>query len=571
MLQFKHALVALTALGLSACIGAVGSSATESDGTGDDGAPDQSRGGSRGSSTGGAGGTGSDSTGGNSAPGAECGLHTQRLVRLTPLQLENTLKAVSPKAQGVATALAPFAPTTRSASSLDLTVPHVEALLNALDGVSSDVVASKRTLATCLDAAAPSDECVQDAIKALISKAFRRPASSAETTTYLEFYRAEKALDGAAVALQQVTNAILLSQKAIFRSELGDGVKAGVVELTPFEKADFLAFTLSNAPPDSQLRAAAEKGDLGSAAGLRRESERLMAKSATSSALATYFDDLVGTGRVMSAPKSGMYFPKFNNDVRADMLAEFRAFVEHVVWNGDGRLETMLTAPYTFLNQRLGQFYGLAGGADEKTWKQVNAPDQGRAGLLTLGAFLVPHGLEHDTDIIRRGLFVREKLLCDELPAPPGDVNTFPPPPDGANTNRERLAAHSQEKTCAVCHRMMDPIGFALENFDSTGVYRAMDPQAKKPIDASGYLLEEGKEVTFTGAQQMAKAVLMQPRAHECFARRLESFVVGQGLDEGGHCKVDAGFVDALSRDGIRAGLAQRFANPMFWKRAVVM
>ncbi|MCG5054271.1 MAG: DUF1592 domain-containing protein [Myxococcales bacterium] len=554
-------IAALSGLAVSACTGAVtGSSSADpdspsSDSPGTDDPTNPSAGG------GGAPGAGGAGAGGSPSAGLGCGPLPQRLVRLNPVQLENTLVALSSKVNGVASALAPFAPATRSASGLDLTVPHVNALLTSLGGVSAQLVANKRDVSDCLDATSPNEDCVRGAIERLVRKAFRRPARPAETEAYLGFYRAEKGLDGHAVALEQVANAILLSHNTLFRSEFGGAPQAKVVELTPFEKADFLAFSLSNAPPDAELQAAAEKGDLDAPEGILRESRRLMAGVASSRALTQYFDDLVGVDRVLSAPKNEMFFPQFKTEIRALMLAEYRAFVEHVIWKGDGRLETLLTAPYTFLNKTLGGFYGLGGSDDDNTWKQVSAAEQGRAGLLTTGAFLATYGLDADTDIIRRGLFVREKLLCDHLPSAPGDVNVFPLPPDGANTHRERLVAHAAEEKCALCHRMMDPIGFALENFDSTGVYRTMDARAGKPIDASGYLWEPGGNVAFTGAREMANAVVRQPRAHDCFAQRVEAFVLGQGLDEAGSCQSRR---DPSSRRSRRkaCGRAWRSASP---------
>jgi hypothetical protein len=251
------------------------------------------------------------------------------------------------------------------------------------------------------------------------------------------------------------------------------------------------------------------------------------------------------------------------------MLAEFRAFVKDVVWKGDGRLETLLTASHTFVNKRLGAFYGLSGSADDATWTKVDTAAQSRSGLLTLGAFLATHGLENDTDIIRRGRFVREQLLCEELPAPPANVNAFPLPPDGVLTHRERLVAHSKDVNCALCHDLMDPLGFGLENFDGVGAYRTTDERSKKALDVSGFLADGDKKIGFDGARGLAKVVLEQPSAHTCFARKLEAFVTGRGLQEGGVCAADAAFVRDVQQEGVRGGLVRRFSDPAFWKRAV--
>lgn len=557
--------LALLLMAFAACTGAVGTpKETADDGAGGGAGEDDDD-------------DGHDARGGrgpSSPPGAgevnACGLLPQRLWRLTSLQLESVLKTIDNGTKDVATALEKFVTDGGGASGLQLTVPHVEALVGKLEATAGATFAGRKAIAGCLEGT-PSDECLKGSIEKLALKAFRRPPSPTEVDAYLSFYNAEKAVDGAEVAFRQMMQAILLSPHTLFRFELGAKRANGdVFELTAYEKASVLSFTLLDAPPDEELLEAASGGDLDSMQGVKEQAERLLARADAATALRRYFDEYMKVEAVMSVPKDDGVFPKFTDQVRADMLVEFQSFVKDVIWQGDGRLETLLTAPHTFLNKRLGAYYGLPGGSDDATWVRADANAQGRTGMLTMGSFLAAHGMETDTDVIRRGHFVREQILCDELPAPPANVNAFPLPPDGVLTQRERLVAHAENPNCAICHDLMDPIGFALEHFDGVGVYRSSDTQAKKPLNVSGFLKEDEEKIAFEGAHGLAKVVLEQPRAHTCFARRLEAFVAGRGLQEAGVCVADAGFVESLKTEGVRGGLIHKFSNPAFWTRAPV-
>ncbi|MDX2019742.1 MAG: DUF1592 domain-containing protein [Deltaproteobacteria bacterium] len=554
---------ALCLIAFVACTGSIGNQTGQGDDDQDDGKGD-------GGSSGGSNGRGGNAAGGSGTPDEmnACGPLPQRLWRLTPVQLENVLKTVNTGAKDVAKALEPFVTDRGTASGLALTVPHVEALVDKLGTQASAVFTARKSINACLEGA-PSNDCVKQAIERLALKAFRRPPTSEEVDSYVSYYSAEKAIDGADVAFRQLTQAILLSPNTLFRFELGAKADGGKVELTGYEKASFLSFTLLDSPPDAELLESAKKGELDSKEGLAKQATRLLAAAEAGGALQRYFDETMDVQAVTSVAKDEGTYPKFTNDIRADMLSEFRAFVKEAIWRGDGRLETLLTAPHTFLNKRLGTFYGLQGGADDGTWAKADTAAQGRSGLLTLGAFLATHGLQNDTDIIRRGRFVREQLLCDELPSPPADVNAFPLPPDGVLTHRERLVAHAENPRCALCHDLMDPLGFGLEKFDGVGAYRTTDARAKKSLDVTGFLAEGDQKFSFEGARGLAKVVLEQPRAHTCFARKLEAFIAGRGLQEGGSCAADAAFVEDLRNEGVRGGLVRRFSDPAFWKRAL--
>ena len=148
-----------------------------------------------------------------------------------------------------------------------------------------------------------------------------------------------------------------------------------------------------------------------------------------------------------------------------------------MIWNEDGKLATLLTAPFSMLNARLAGFYGVAETVPGGRAAQGDLPGPGSApGIFTLGALQATLAKDNDTDAVARGRFLREVLLCQPLPEPPANLNVVPPPPDGKRTMRERLAHHSADPTCAACHALMDPLGLAFEIYDGIGRYRTDGP-----------------------------------------------------------------------------------------------
>ena len=197
-----------------------------------------------------------------------------------------------------------------------------------------------------------------------------------------------------------------------------------------------------------------------------------------------------------------MVFPDWNEPLAADLAAEADAFLRQVIWNEDGRLATLLTAPFSMLNARLAGFYGVTETVPAGGLRKVAFRPGQRAGIFTLGALQATLAKDNDTDAVARGRFLREVLLCQTLPEPPANLNVVPPPPDGQNNMRERLARHSADPTCAACHDLMDPLGLAFEIYDGIGRHRTTD--LGKPIDTAG---------TLTGAAPGGRAVRRRPRA----------------------------------------------------------
>jgi hypothetical protein len=344
----------------------------------------------------------------------------------------------------------------------------------------------------------------------------------------------------ARAALRQVIMAVLTAPSMLFRTELGpeNGPAGGVVTLTPFEKASALSFFLTDGPPDDQLLAAARAGGLETRAQIEAQTRRLMAEPGQAAGLTRFTGELFQTSAVLEANKDLMVFPAWQAPLDADLAAEADAFLRQVIWTEDGRLGTLLTAPFSMLNARLASYYGVTAAAPATGLAKVAFPAGQRAGIFTLGGLQASLAKDNDTDAVARGRFVREVLLCQTLPDPPTNLVVVPPPPDGQRTMRERLSRHSADPTCAGCHHLMDPLGLAFEIYDGIGRHRTSD--LGRPIDAGGRLTEAAPEgAAFTDGVALMKVLATSPDVATCFVKTAFRYSHGREPRAADACAVE--------------------------------
>lgn len=241
--------------------------------------------------------------------------------------------------------------------------------------------------------------------------------------------------------------------------------------------------------------------------------------------------------RLSSVPKDSERFPSFDPELRAAMAEEIERFVEHVVFEGEGTLQELLTGSYTFVNERLAAFYGV--GVPEmmgaRGFGRVDSPDPERTGILTLGAVLATHARPDDSSPVHRGKLVRERILCQPLAPPPPGVVVEPPPVDPKLSVRERYAAHSEKEPCQSCHRLIDPIGLGFEHFDGVGRYR--EREGDHSIDATGSVVQSRQTDTdFEGAAELAHALGKSSEVRDCFVLQWFRYAYGLTEDAGLAC-----------------------------------
>jgi hypothetical protein len=212
------------------------------------------------------------------------------------------------------------------------------------------------------------------------------------------------------------------------------------------------------------------------------------------------------------------------------MLGELERLFAHVVFTQDADFRELFASPTSFVNAELAQLYGVSAPGTSPATPDLFVPIQSpapRVGLLGAAGVLAVHSTPTATSATLRGKFIRTRLLCGEIPPPPPGTVTELPPAQPGQTQRQRVDVHLSNATCAGCHRLMDPLGLALENFDGIGAYRELE--AGQPIDASGEL--DG--VPFDGPVALAQLLRQSPGAADCMVQQLYRFLVGRRDTEG--------------------------------------
>src|SRR5262249_2477342 len=258
-----------------------------------------------------------------------------------------------------------------------------------------------------------------------------------------------------------VVEAMLQSPKFLFHAEGGD-----------YEIASRLSYFLWNTMPDRKLFDLAAGGQLRTPDAVARAARMMPDQPPAREAVDELFSEWLRFDRALGSVKDRRRFPEFTPELAAMMVQETRLLLDHLVWD-DGSFMEAFTANYSFLNADLASLYGVPPPSGE--FERVAFPAAAhRAGLLGQASFLSSNAGPVETSPTARGIFVREQLLCQHVPNPPPGVNTQVPEPtlDRPQPRRQRMQSHVENPTCASCHRLMDPIGFGLENYDALGHWR---------------------------------------------------------------------------------------------------
>jgi hypothetical protein len=383
------------------------------------------------------------------------------------------------------------------------------------------------------NAKAPYDPCARQFYATVGRLLYRRPMTSAELDAQVQVANAATTkLGGFYTGLAMGLAGMLEAPQFLFRREIAepDPDNAGQMRLTAYSKAARLSFFLWNTTPDDPLLTAAEHGELDSRRGLAKQVDRMLASPRVAAGARAFFADMLGFDAFANLSKDITIYPKFTNAVIADAQEQtLRTITDHLlVQKADYR--DLFTTRKTFMTPLLGTIYQVPVDTREG-WEAHEFPaGDPRAGILTQISFVSLHSTPGRSSPTIRGKALREVLLCQKVPDPPGNVN-FNLVQDTKNpqfrTARARLEAHATQATCKGCHRLIDPIGLGLETFDSAGEYRATENGA--PIDASGEL--DG--IKFADAAGLAKALHDDPATPNCLVSRLYSYASGHAPSKG--------------------------------------
>lgn len=378
-------------------------------------------------------------------------------------------------------------------------LPHLADLMVtgpiAVAGLSE--TPSREQVFTCHpDMGDEARSCAESIVARLATAAYRRPADASDLAGPMEFYEEAAATDGFEVGVRTALQAILANPAFIFRLEgEPEGVEPGAVyRLQDIDLASRLSFFLWATAPDEELLRAAGAGELSTPDGMEEQVRRMLADE-RSEALATRFASqwLRLQDATKNSPELFLY-PDFTGQLGDDMVQETQLFFSHLVRN-DRSLIELLTAEYTFANERLARHYGIDGVAGND-FRRVEYPDDRRRGLLGQGSVLLLTSMSDRTSPVLRGKWVMEVLMGTPPPPPPPNVPAFEETSAAEAgrrlTTRERMEVHRANPTCNSCHRFMDPIGLALDNFDVVGKWRIREEGL--PLDTRGTFYD-GTEV----------------------------------------------------------------------------
>ena len=411
---------------------------------------------------------------------------------------------------------------------------HVDAILieGPLDLDPNAVNPVRETVLICQpETPERAHECAREIFATFGRRAFRRALSDDELGRLVGFL--DLALtqgDDFETGIGLGLEAILLSPHFMFRVELDpmpDDLRAH--PLSGDELATRLSYFLWSTTPDDELFAAADRGELTTDAGLEAQVVRMLDDRRAYALLDNFAGQWLHLRNMADVAPDYAHFPSFDDELRAAMSAETRAFLE-VFLNEDLSLLDLLDAPFGFLNERLALHYGIEGLDLGDGLTRVDLSETERGGLLTQSSILTVTSFPTRTSPVKRGKWVLEQLLCTTPPPPPPGVEGLMDTSDSQGTLRERLEQHRADPTCASCHQLMDPIGFGLESFDGIGASRELDHG--EPIDDSG-TFPSGQ--MFAGAKALAGILKADPALPDCAARRLFTYALGRapgGLDQ---------------------------------------
>ena len=407
-------------------------------------------------------------------------------------------------------------------ASVEIGGPHT------VDGPGD--TASRRKIFVCHpDRGASEVQCAREILSRLARRAYRRPVTNGDVETLLGFYENRRSTDGFEAGIQLALQRILADPEFVFRVERDP---EGIAPDTNYHVSDLalasrLSFFLWSSIPDDALLDIAVRGELTDPAVLEQQVRRMLADPRSTALVENFVGQWLLLRNVPNMTPDPIAFPTFDENLREAFRRESELFVESIM-RDDRSVVELLSADYTFVNERLAEHYGIPGVYGNR-FRKVTLGDEQRGGLLGHGSLLTVTSYPNRTSPVLRGKWVLENLLGTPPPAPPAAVPPLPDRGEGGKpaTVRALMEQHRENPVCAGCHAPMDPLGFALENFDAIGGWRTTD--ARSPIDASG-TLPTGAE--FEGPSGLRTLLVNNPQQFVgTVTEKLLAYALGRGVE----------------------------------------
>lgn len=393
------------------------------------------------------------------------------------------------------------------------------------------------------DPKAPDQECARRTLTPIARYLFRRPVTSAEQAAFINMAALATRDSGSFyTGLELAVASMMVSPNFLYVVESAEPVPGhpGELRLDSYSRASRLSFLLWNTSPNDALLAAAEKGRLTDSAQLQEVAARMIASERFSDGVRAFFSDMLLFEKFDEIAKDPVIYPRFNSEVARDLPEQMlRTIVNELVVRSSDYRE-LFTSRRTVMTRALGPVYRVQVKA-QTGWEQYDFPSESdRGGLLSQAGFLALYSHSGRSSPTLRGRAVRELLMCEPVPNPPGNVN-FTAVQDVNSkimrTARMRLTAHNTDPVCTGCHQITDPIGLPLERFDGIGAFRSQENETA--IDASGTF--EGQP--FIGAKGLGKALASSPATTQCVASRAIEYATGRASEE------DVDLISALNEN----------------------
>jgi hypothetical protein len=405
-----------------------------------------------------------------------------------------------------------------NATARGTTTLLAEQYLAAAETLAARAVQNVQQLTGCSpDDAANRDSCARTFIERFGGKAYRRPLTDADRTRLTSLYASSSAQWGFVKGIELTLSTILQSPYYLYRVEFGAATASAapnVKALTAYELASRLSYLLWGSMPDQALLDAASTGQLTTREQIAMQARRMLESERVHYVVSDFHRQWLGLDLIDAFDSSA---PGFSTDIRPLLHQETAALVDAAIWQEGGKLSTLLTAPFSFMNAKLAEFYGISGVTSDSFGK-VPLDPTARLGILTQGGILAAHSHAAKTSPVLRGKFVREQLLCNPPPPPPPGVDFTVAEKDSSLTVRERSAMHRADPGCAACHRFMDPIGLTFEGFDAVGRQRALENA--KPVDTSGELTATDVDGALSGPAELAQKLAKSRQVESCVVRQ---------------------------------------------------
>jgi hypothetical protein len=446
--------------------------------------------------------------------------------RLSRFEYNNTVRDLLGDTTAPANGFPPDSDSAKSGYLVGGAVAHADAshLLEASEALADAASLKLDTLMPCKPlptAAADQDTCAKTFILQWGKRAFRRPLTPDEVAGLNGFYAAQRAANPGDFpgAVRMVISAVLMSPQFLYRWEVTPktAIREGaLVRYNSWEMASRLSYLVWGSMPDDAGFMLAEKNQLSTADQIDAEVRRLLKDPRSKAAIADFFTQWLGVTDIKAAAKDTKVYMAFTNELANSMFAETAAFAANAVIDGDGKLSTIFTSSDSFIDANLGKLYGMAGvTATTVAPAKLNANE--RAGILTQASFLTVHASSDESNPVKRGKLIADRIVCTE-PLPPPDVVPQVKDPAPNISVRERFEMHDKDPCAAACHLMFDPIGYAFENYNGIGAYQTMD--GGKAVNATGQIELDKTMKVFKNALELQAHFAQSKQVSDCMGRQ---------------------------------------------------